>query len=90
MNEFEESDGDKPGEKAELVNKWCWDNKLASERNYKLLYPFFHQRKFRKLNLIRGELSAETHGMLQSKGKESVMETVQEQFRIGRRQAGEG
>lgn len=47
MNESEESNDDKPGEKAELVNKWCWDNTLASERNYKLLYPFFLQRKFR-------------------------------------------
>lgn len=45
MNELEESD-DKPGEKAKLVNKWFRDNTLASERNYKLLYPFFHQRKF--------------------------------------------
>lgn len=31
-NESEDPSDDKPVEKAELVNKWCWDKSLDSER----------------------------------------------------------
>lgn len=84
MNESEESNDDKPVEKAQLVYKWHWDNSLASERemmNDSITTSLLASTKVSSHGRTSpgGRLSAETWGVLwqRTEGKEgSQSETM--------------